>query len=80
MLARQLPIKGKSGVERKSVEIAIYQLSDQIRRIDQKLTMKIENNISSQYYDRLNEMEVIKNRCKHLKEKRSILEDKSTSF
>ncbi|GIP61815.1 hypothetical protein J32TS6_03700 [Virgibacillus pantothenticus] len=70
MLAHQLPVKGKNGVERKSVEIAFYQLSDQIRRIDQKLTMKIENNISSQYYDRLNEMEVIKNRCKHLRKKK----------
>ncbi len=66
MLAYQSQKKGKRGVDRKKVEAALYELSNQIRRLDQKLTMKVENNISSQYYEKLNEIALVKNQCMQL--------------
>ncbi|RFA37272.1 hypothetical protein CAI16_02000 [Virgibacillus dokdonensis] len=63
MLAYQSQKKGKRGVDRKKVEAALYELSNQIRRLDQKLTMKVENNISSQYYEKLNEIALVKKQC-----------------
>lgn len=63
MLAYQSPKKGKRGVDRKKVEAALYELSNQIRRLDQKLIMKVENNISNQYYEKLNEIALVKKQC-----------------
>lgn len=62
MLVRHLPMDQKQGVDRKTLEIALYQLSNQLRWMDQKLIMKVENTITNQYYDRLNELSLLKKR------------------
>lgn len=49
-----------SGADRKSVELSLQQLSDQVRWLDQKLMMKVENEISDQFQDRMNEMNALK--------------------
>ncbi|GAA0423231.1 MAG: hypothetical protein ACQEWU_15445 [Bacillota bacterium] len=54
------------GADRKSVELSLQQLSDQVRWLDQKLMMKVENEISDQFQDRMNEMNALKTTLKRV--------------
>ncbi|MDY7045945.1 hypothetical protein RVS70_17240 [Virgibacillus sp. M23] len=54
------------GADRKSVELLLQQLSDQVRWLDQKLMMKVENEISDQFQDRMNEMNALKTTLKRV--------------
>ncbi|CDQ39840.1 MULTISPECIES: hypothetical protein [Virgibacillus] len=46
----------EQGADRRTVEVSLQHLADQIRWMDQKLMMKIENDISDHYHDQMNEI------------------------
>ncbi|MFA1820747.1 hypothetical protein ACDX78_11270 [Virgibacillus oceani] len=47
---------GSSGLEKRAAEASLQQLLDQIRIMDQKLTMKIDSEIWNKYQDQQNKI------------------------
>jgi hypothetical protein len=45
-----------NGVNKEDVELSVERLLDQLRRIDQKLRMKVENEITSNFHKQQQEI------------------------
>lgn len=50
----------RRSINKKEFEVSLQQVSDQIRWIDQKLTMKVDNEIWQSFQDQQNEINFTK--------------------